>query len=209
MPIPGQPNPGVLSATNTLPKGLKWRPASGGGGIRTVRLPEAASQTFDAFELVSLDSSGNVTNLFAKSDPAANAVTSSASASAAGSPATLVIGMTLTPASNLGSASTTNNIEIIVADDNAEFLIRVYNATGSSAEMQDVLVGDRAELFRYGGASISSTIRDCQTVISDSANATDGINKVVVAEIPADLVAADQYPGVWVKVRSGARSLGI
>lgn len=205
MPIPGQPNPGTLSSTATLSKGARWRPAASGGGIRQVTLKEAASQTFDAFELVSIDSAGNVTNLGALADPAANAVSSSMSTNSVPTQSTLVYGMALDPASNAAAISTTNNIRVIVADDATEFFLRLFNSTGTSCEVQDVAIGAVYELKRYGGASISTTVRDAQTVVVVPANGTDGINKVVLTEIPLEWAATDTYAGVWVKVRKEAR----
>jgi hypothetical protein len=181
--------PGAYSS-GTLQKDTRWRPAAGGGGIRQITLPEGASQTFQKFELVAL-SSGKVANYSGEADPAAAAVT------AAGAEGDLVLGMALQKA----TGTTDTPIDVIIADDNVEFLLRVYNATATSAELQDVTVGDLAELFRYNGAG------DIQTVISAAPNGTDGINKVVIVEKPNDRSATDQFPGVWVKVRPTMRAL--
>jgi len=189
MPLPGSYSSG------TLPKTPLWRTADSSGAVETRAFPEAASQTFQVGELVGLNSSGQVINLGTKADPSAAGVSSSLQAS------DLVLGMALTSASN-GSASTTPNISVIVATGNTQFFLRVYNATATSAELQDVVIGDKAELFRYNGAG------DIQTVISDAANGTDGINKVIVVEKPAGASATDQYPGVWVRVRSAYQALG-
>lgn len=206
LPTPIAPTASALSSTNTLPKiGAIYR-AVGWGHVKTRLLNEAASQTYDRGELVSLNASGAVTNLGTAADPSANAVSASMSASAQGTPSTLVAGMALKAAGNLSAATTSiqDAVPVVEASAHVEFLMRVYNATRTSAEVQDVAVGDAAELFRYAGASISTTVRDCQTVISAAPNGTDGINKVVITNIPREWAATDQYPPVWCMVRSEA-----
>lgn len=201
MPIPGQPNPGTLSSTATLAKPQHWRPVPGAGGMRQVTLYEAASQTFDYGEIISLDTSGNVTNMGALSDPAANAVSSAMSTASATSPSTLCYGIALQPASNLSAISTTRNIPVLILDNNIEVFLRVYNSTGTSCEVQDVAIGTAYEPRRYGGANISTTVRDCQTVIAVPANGTDLINKFILMEIPNEYALTDTYAGMWFKVR--------
>lgn len=190
MPIPG------TYTSGTLPKTPLWRTADSSGAVETRAFPEAASQTFQVGELVGLNSSGQVINLGTKADPSAAGVSSSLAAG------DLVLGMALTSAANAASASATPNISVIVATPNTQFFLRIYNATATSAELQDVAIGDKAELFRYNGAG------DIQTVISDAPNGTDTINKVLVVEKPAGASATDQYPGVWVRVRSAYQALG-
>lgn len=189
MPLPGSYSSG------TLPKTPLWRTADSTGAVETRAFPEAASQTFQVGELVGLNSSGQVINLGTKADPSAAGVSSSLAAG------DLVLGMALTSAAN-GSASTTPNISVIVATGNVQYFLRIYNASATSAELQDVAIGDKAELFRYNGAG------EIQTVISDAANGTDTLNKVIVVEKPAGASATDQYPGVWVRVRSAYQTLG-
>lgn len=199
--MPLSPTQGAaLSSTNTLPKlHAPYRPI-GDVTAPTIFANEAASQDFDIHELVSFDSSGNVTKLNALAAPAANAVSASGAASAVATNSTLIIGMTKTAASNSGSASTTRNIEVLPSWA-YEFLVRVYAATSTDAQVQDVLVGDRVAFQRYGGASISSTVRDCQTVATAAPDGTDAINKGRIVEIDPDFAATDQYPPVWVQVR--------
>lgn len=180
MPLPG------AYSSGTLPKTPLWRPIAGQAG--NIHLPEAASQTFQVGELVSINSSGQVINLGGKSDPTATNVSSDLGTTRL---TDQVLGMALTAASN-GSASTSNNIEIVPATGN-DFFLRVYNSTATDAELQDVQVGDFAELYRYNGAG------DIQTVISA---APDGsVDKVQIVEKPDDRSATDQFPGVWVRVR--------
>lgn len=205
MPIPGYPNPGTLSSTNTLSKPQVNRPAMLGGAQRTYSAKEAASQTFDYGELVSLDSSFNVTNLFAKADPAANAVSSAGSSSTIATNSTLVAGIALVAAANAGAISTTKNIVVLIGDDSVEFFLRVYDATATNAVTSNLNVGMITSFFRYGGASISSTQRDCQTVFGYQANGTDAINKGQITYIPSEWASTDQYPAVWVKIRNAAR----
>lgn len=205
MPIPSALSAtagAALSATNTLPKiGGIYR-AVNGGHVRVRLLNEAASQTFDRGELVSLDASGNVTNLFTTADSTANTATFPNTAVAQATPSTMVAGMILKAATN-GSASTDKSFPLVEAGENVEFLIRVYNSTSTSAETQDVKVGDNAEITRYFCAGISS-VRDAQTVCSAAPNATDGKNHVVIVEIPSEHGATDTYPPVWVRVRPEA-----
>jgi len=189
MPLPG------AYSSGTLPKTPRWRTADGAGGSSTRHYPEAASQTFQHGELVGLNSSGQVINLGTIVDPGAGLESASLVAG------DLVLGMALASANNT-TASTTNNIPVILATDNVEFFLRLYNDTATDAQLQDVAVGDKAELFRYNGAG------DIQTVCSAAPSGTDGINKVVITEKPDDRSATDQYPGVWVKVRSALQTLG-
>jgi hypothetical protein len=190
MPLPGSYSSG------TLPKTPLWRTADSSGAVETRAFPEAASQTFQVGELVGLNSSGQVINLGTKADPSAAGVSSSLVAG------DLILGMALTSASNAASASATPNISVIVATGNVQYFLRIYNATATSAELQDVSIGDKAELFRYNGAG------EIQTVLSDAPNGVDTINKVMVVEKPAGASATDQYPGVWVRVRSAYQALG-
>ena len=184
MPLPGQYSSGTLPKT----------PMYVGDNERLFR--EAASQTFQAEELVSLDSSGNVINMGTLADPSA------ASVSAALVAGDFILGMAKNAASNLSAISPTKNIAVVVADDTFKFFCRVYNSTATSAELQDVALGDLASFKRYNGAG------DIQTVITDAADGTDAVNKGVVLEKPNDLSDTDQYPGVWVGIRSAYRALG-
>lgn len=181
MPIPGEYSSG------TLPKTPAWR-LRGGAICPTIRKgePVKSGATFQAFELVTM-TSNEVDNLGALADPSAAAITASLA------DGDLVLGMALQ------GASGNSTVDIIMADDNVEFLLRLYNATATSAEKQDVKIGDLTELFRYNGAG------DIQTVCSPAPNGTDGINKGVITELPDARSATDQFPGVWVKIRSGER----
>jgi hypothetical protein len=189
MPLPGDYTSG------TLPKTVRWRLKSGSGTVPQKAFPEAASQTFQKDELVGLNSSGQVINLGTLADPGAAAISASLAAG------DLVLGLALTSASNT-TASTTDNIDVILATDNVEFFLRVYNATPANAELQDVAIGDLAEPFRYNGAG------DIQTVISAAPNGTDLINKMVITDKNADDSATDQYPGVWCSIRNALQTLG-
>jgi len=188
MPLPGQYSSGTLPKNAPL-----WRPASNGTGVYTRRMTEAASQTFQFGELVSSDSSDNVINLGGLADPSAASITSSLGTTRL---TDQVRGLALMPASG------TTGAFVDVVEGDFEVFLRLYNATATNAEVQDVKVGDYAELFRYNGAG------DIQTVCSPAPNGTDGINKVQIVEIPVDRSATDQFPGVWVRIRPAWRTLG-
>lgn len=178
MPLPGTYTSGAIPKDGPL-----YRVKNGGQpDIRLI--PTAASQTYDAGELVFVTSEA-VTQIAAL--PSSGSVSSSLVAG------DLIAGMVL------DDAPASGNVRVVIANDDTEFFVRVYNATATSAELQDVAIGDNAEIFRYNNGGIA------QTVISDAPNGTDGINKVNIVEKPADRSATDQYPGVWVKVRPALR----
>jgi len=186
---------------STLDNQFRFRPALNGGGLRTKIYPEVANANFRYGEPVIINSSGGVdyvqhiTTLGGTNLPSASL--------AAG---TLILGFALANASN--SATAGNPVPILLAQG-CEVLTRIYNGTSTNSELQDVNVGDKAEIFRF---QKGATTTDVFMVISDAPNGTDGINKVVVTEKyslnntvnPAFLgeqATTDTYGLVWVSVR--------
>lgn len=231
MPLPLAPLPTsatALSSTVTLPKGAMAAPTTT-APLTVRRFREAASQTFDEGELVSLDSSGNVTNLGALADPTAGALSKYDTAIARATIATLVLGMTKTAASNKTAASTTANIEVILCAG-AKFLLRGVaftadvtaanmEATRGTSEVRDVVMGVGRILGRYAGANIASSTadtqvgRDCQTVFSITSTPDATKDRVrplehVDSTYGGPWAPTSSWPGVWVVVEQDARTYG-
>ena len=181
MPMIMGPNTsGVAATTTAIAKETRWRHSAGSGVVQ--HYAEAASSDFKKGELVIL-SSGSVTQL--TTAPAALAVSAVLNTANV-----LVIGMALADA----SGTTGTSIPVLVADANTEFCLRIYAAAATDAQLQDVAVGDRAELQRYNdGGSI-------QTVVSAAPDATAEENQVVITEKPTAEAATDEYAWVWCKV---------
>lgn len=163
-----------MSAINysALNNQFRFRPAFPGAALQTKAFPEAASCNFRYGEAVILSSSGGV-----------HSVTQLATAPSAGSVSSsvadgqLLLGWALKDATGV----TGTPCPILLAR-NVEVLLRIYNATATSAEARDVAPGDKAELFRYKGTDVATNIF---TVASDAPNATAGINMVKLVELYA------------------------
>lgn len=231
MPLPLAPLPtsaAALSTTVTLPKGAMAAPTTS-APLTVRRFREAASQTFDEGELVSLDSSGNVTNLGALADPTAGALSKYDTALDRATIATLVLGMTKTKASYKTAASTTANIEVTLCAG-AKFLLRGVaftadvtaanmEATRGTSEVRDVIPGLPKILGRYAGANIAATAdtsvgRDCQTVFSITSTADVTKDRVRVVEhvdstYGGPWAPTSSWPGCWVVVENGAATFGV
>jgi len=189
------PLPGYYSGSGEIPKNAPlWRPTANGTGCWTRPIPEAASSTFQIGELVSDTTSDTVTMLGGLANPGNSTLTSSLGTTAR---TDSIRGLALQ------SASGTTGALVDVVQGDFEVFLRVYSATATNAETQDIKVGDLAEVFRWQDAN-----GVIQTVISPAKNATDGINKVQIVEIPADRSATDQFPGVWVRIRPAWNVLG-
>ncbi len=181
---------------STLDNQFRFRPAFPGAAIRTELRPEAASSNFRYGEAVIL-SGESVTQIATR--PSSGAVSSSLSAG------TLIYGWALANA----TGTTGNPVPILLAKD-VEVLLRVYNATATNAELQDVAIGDLAEIFRYNADSSNNNVF---TVISDAPNGTAAINKVVIKQkysqsdtstnaiFVGEQAATDTYGLVWCQVR--------
>jgi len=232
MPLPLAPLPtsaAALSTTVTLPKGAMAAPTTS-APLTVRRFREAASQTFDEGELVSLDSSGNVTNLGALADPTAGALSKYDTAINRATIATLVLGMTKTKASYLSAISTTANVEVILCAG-AKFLLRGVDftadvtaanmeATRGTSEVRDVIVGVPKIVGRYAGPNIASSTngttvgRDCQTVFSITSTADATKDRVRVVEhvdstYGGPWAPTSSWPGCWVVVETGATTFGV
>lgn len=188
MPLIGGPNAsGVSAGTTAIAKETRWR-TRGNQAEHQQTFPEAATSDFKKFELVKL-SSGKVTQI--ATIPSALGVSSSVT------DGDLILGMALADA----SGTTDTPIPVIIADGNTDFLLRIHNATATSAQEQDVTLSDLAELFRYAGAT-TATI---QTVVSAAPNGTNGINQVRIIEKLDGQPDAAEYGWVWAGVRAVSR----
>jgi len=179
---------------------FRWRPAFSGAAIQTKDYPEAASADFRYGEAVILSSSGGVHSVTQLATaPAAGAVSSSVA------DGQLLLGYALRDSTGV----TGTPIPILLAR-NVQVLMRLYNATSTSAELRDVSPGDHAELFRYKGTDVATNIF---TVASDAANGTAGINMVKVVDyyspnyystnnlLGGEQAVTDTYGLVWVQAR--------
>ncbi len=181
---------------STLDNQFRFRPAFHGAALRTQVYPEAASSNFRYGEAVIL-SGDSVANMATR--PSAGAVSSSLSAGQ------LILGYALADA----TGTTGNPVPVLLAQD-VEVLLRVYNATATNAELQDIALGDTAEPFRYNADSGNKNVF---TVISDAPNGTAAINKFVITEkyspdltgtnatLVGEQAATATYGLVWAKVR--------
>lgn len=188
------PLPGYYSGSGEIPKdGPLWRPTANGTGCWTRPVPEAAGCTFQRGELVSDTTSNEVTMLGDLANPGNSTLTAS-------------LGTTVRTDSIRGialqAASGTTGALVDVVQGDFEVFLRVYAASSTDAETQDIKAGDYCEVFRWQDAN-----GVIQTVLSAAKNVTDGLNKVQVVEVPAERSATDKYPGVWVRVRPAWNSL--
>jgi hypothetical protein len=192
---------------SSLDNQFRFRPALNGGGLRTKIYPEAASSNFRYGEPVIISTSGGVDYVTQIATlPSANSASTSLGASV------LVLGFALA-----NSTGTTGSPIPVLLAQGTEVLTRVFNSGGgASAEVQDVAVGDVAELFRYRAGTGTT---DVFMVISDAPNGTYPftlVNKAIVVERysvnnsavnPAFLgeqAPTDTYGLVWVAIRPGA-----
>lgn len=188
MPLVMGPNTsGVAATTTALASETRYRTGSGCATI--VHYPETASSDFKKGELVIL-SSGGVTQL--ATAPAALAVSAVLNTSLVP-----VVGMALADASGTTGAL----CPILVANADTEFCLRVYAAAATDAQLQDVAIGDAAELQRYNSGG---TI---QTVVSAAPDSTLTDNQVIITEKPSVEAATDEYAWVWVKVLYSSRAV--
>lgn len=193
--------------TSVLDNQWRWRPAASGSGCRTKYFPEAASSNFKYGEPVIVTTSGGV-------DYVTQMITRPSAGNVSGSLAAtdFLLGWALAPA----TTTTGSPIPVLLAKD-VEVLLRVYNATASASEPQDVAVGDLAEIFRFNP---NDATNNTFAVISAAPNGTDGINKMIVVEkYSVDMRAtnaafageqdnADDYGLVWATVRPAFTAQG-
>lgn len=188
MPLVMGPNTsGVAATTTAIAKETRYRCT---GSPMVVHYPETASADFKKGELVIL-SSGGVFQV--ATAPAALSVSAVLNTSLVP-----VLGMALADASGTTGAL----CPVLIATADTEFLLRIYAALATDAQLQDVAIGDAAELQRYNdGSSI-------QTVISAAPDSTLTDNQVIVTEKPSAEAATDEYAWVWVKVLYSSRAVG-
>lgn len=155
-------------AFSTLDKQTRLRPMPGLDTYQSIDYPEAASADFQEGEIVVISTSGGVDYVtHSVTAPAAGAVSASLAAG------DLVLGIALKGA----TGTTGTKIPVALANE-VEVLTRIYAAAAADAQVQDVAVGDLAELFRYKATSGGGIFM----VASAAANGTDGINKVSIVE---------------------------
>lgn len=195
MPLVMGPNTsGVAASTTALSK--EWRYRSTSGSFKIDHYPEAASSDFKKGEVVVISSGSVKHQVPGSAAPAAKAV------SAAVTDGDTVLGWALADA----SGTTGTMIPILIANDDTEALGRIHDAASPSvatdSQLQDVVVGDLAELRRYNdGASI-------QTVLTAAPSGTAGLNQAVITEKPSAEAATDEYAWVWYKIKAATRALG-
>jgi hypothetical protein len=183
---------------NTLNDQFRWRPRMEGAG-RTKVYPEASGADFDENEPVIITTSAGV-------DYVTQIATmpSAGAESASIDDAALIVGFAKKAATGVAGTP----IPVLLAQD-IEVLVRLYNDTAASAEVQDVAAGDLAEPFRYLPTSGPAFM-----VLSAAPNGTDAKNKFVITErynidnssvnsaLRGEQAITDDYGLVWAAVRS-------
>lgn len=183
---------------STLNKQVYFRPQPGVSAIRSLTYPEAASSDFRKGELLLISTSGGVDYVTQSvTIPSSNDTVSSSLAEG-----DLILGF----AGKDYSGTTGDPVPVIPAED-VEILCRLYNSTDTSAQVQDVAIGDKCEFFRYR----DSNILDTYPVVSAAPNGTDGINKGVIVgrysledgtiSNNGEQGLTDTYGLVWVRIR--------
>lgn len=174
------------------------RPQPGVRSIQSPTYPEAASSTFKMWEPLIISTSGGVdyvTQTIAK--PATNDTVSASLAAG-----DLILGF----AGRDASGTTGTPIPVILANQ-VDILTRLYNSTATSAEVQDVAIGDLTEPLRYRDSGAD----DVYMVVTPAPNGTDGINKFTIVERYSledgtdanngEQSLTDTYALVWVRPR--------
>jgi len=161
-----------MAKTNTITKdGAAWRCVA--GKARQVRYVTAAA--IKRGDFIKDNGSGLATNALA----AASAGTATSTGGVS------IIGQAL------HDAASGDNLDVLVADDNVEFHMRIYNSTASASEQQDVSVGTAYQLSRYTPATGSGTVYMMGT------GTTNPEFKVVQKSLAS--AADDDYGFVWGK----------
>lgn len=152
----------------------RYYPASSGETITTY--VEAASQTFKAGDLVTLNSSGQVVTLVASG----SAITTASSEKP--------VGIALRDAQNLAAADT-KGCPFQKIDDDTELCLAFYHATPTSAEKQDVVLGEKYGIKNQGGIY----------VINAAVSGATGVFQALRFVNPSD-PATEQYVAVIGKI---------
>lgn len=97
----------------------------------------------------------------------------------------------------LHDCAANGTVLVQVADDTAEFLLRLYNSTASSAEPQDVSVGTAYQLSRYRGPGTEAFYVLSQTTSN---------GECTVVEKSPQSAADEDYGFVWVKIPAARRA---
>jgi hypothetical protein len=109
-------------------------------------------------------------------------------------------GVTVDAAGNVSDGSGRTTIPVAILDDSTEVLVRIYNATNTSAEQILVNTNTDYELVRYRGAAAN---------IWFYAMATSTTNPVVkLMEKSIESSPTEFYGFVWVKALAAARRAG-
>lgn len=90
-------------------------------------------------------------------------------------------------------------LQVAVLDDTLNALVRIYNATASSAEQQDVVLGTNYELVRY---RVTST-----DWFYAMGTGTSNPNVKLVEKSP-ESTSTEDYGWVWIKALAAARVNG-
>lgn len=178
-----------MPTVNTFDKFLAVRPAQGNAGAfnqtaDTIKV--AASQTIYQWDIVSLSSSQVQQSI---SLPGSN----NSGTASGGNLATLGIALAPITTNSAGVEAVTgrDSIPVLILDGNLEIAMRIYNATASSAEPQDLAYGTAYQFQRWRGASASEWWYSLITTT------TNGEFKYV--ERYAGSAADDDYGIVWVR----------
>lgn len=137
-----------MPTPNVFDKFVRVRPRGGNGCFDQKPLTVAASQTINMYDIVTL-SSGNVQQAIAL--PGSNN-TGTASGGNLG-----LLGVAMAPivttSAGVETATGRTQIPVAIFDDNIEIAMRIYNATASSAEPQDLTLGTKYQFQRWRGSS--------------------------------------------------------
>ena len=169
---------------NVFDKYAEVRSALGGVTPQEVSFPVAASQNIKKGDILSL-SSGAVQQAIAL--PGAD---NTATASGGNLPIVGIAGADITTDATgyeTNAGVSRNTIPVIIFDNNTQLGLRVWNATATNAEYQDVAVGTAYQFARYRLNSTTSWY--VLTTVT-----TNGELKVVSPLYAAGYAATDQYP---------------
>ena len=176
-----------MPTPNTLDKAWFVRPAQGcGGSFNQKEYTVAASTSIKRGDILSFSSSQLVQSIAL---PGSNNTASSTSGGSLG-----LVGVAMadivTGSDGLEAVTGRSTIPVAIFDGNLELAMRIYNATASSAEPQDISFGTTYEFVRYRGGSAT----DWWYMLS-----TTTTGEFMPVERYAGSLAGDDYGLMWVR----------
>lgn len=161
-------------------------------------IPVAASQTIKRYDWLKL-SSGTAAQ--AITAPSATATLSTDGGSVS------LLGIALMDLTTTASVTDADRIQVAIADDDLQVAMRLYHSTGSSAEVQDAVLGGATvyELERYAPAV--STSFPFYVVDIASGTTTQTAAQLIYAARCSESGVADDFGIVWVKVNYLKRAM--